>query len=134
MSLKTHAFRLQPQQDLKAELASYCKTHLLTAASLLSGVGSLTRATLRLADATQQVTLEGPFEIVSLTGTLGLQGTHLHISLADRTGQVIGGHLLEGCLIHTTAEIVLLEHLELEFKREFAPETGYRELVVNRKN
>lgn len=133
MSLKTHAFRLHPQQDLKNELQQYCQAQRIKAATLISGVGSLRHATLRLADATRQIQLEGPFEIVSLIGTLGLQGLHLHISLADSKGHMLGGHLMEGCPIHTTAEIVLLEHEDLEFLRENSAETGYKELVIRKR-
>jgi predicted DNA-binding protein with PD1-like motif len=133
MSLQTHAFRLSPQQDLKVELAKYCKDRNLKAATVISGVGSLKAAELRLADGKEKMVLQGPFEVLSLTGTLGLQGLHLHISIADRAGKVLGGHLLDGCVIHTTAEIVLLEITNLEFKRELDPQTGFKELLVARR-
>jgi hypothetical protein len=133
MSIQTHAFRLIPNQDLKVELAKYCADHNLKAATVLSGVGSLKVAELRLADEKEKIVRTGPFEIVSLTGTLGMQGLHLHISIADRESKVLGGHLLDGCLIHTTAEIILLESTHLEFKREHDPQTGFKELVVARR-
>ena len=51
----------------------------------------------------------GKFEIVSLTGTLSAGGSHhLHVAIADSTGAVFGGHLLAGCVVRTTAEIVLV--------------------------
>jgi hypothetical protein len=130
MSLQTHAFRLSPNQDLKKELAKYCREHNLKAAVVISGVGSLKTAELRLADEKEKIRFQGPFEIVSLTGTLGLQGLHLHISIADRDGKVLGGHLLDGCVIHTTAELVLLEISCLDFRREFDPQTGFKELLI----
>lgn len=133
MSVQTHAFRLKPGQDLKKELVSYCNTHQLHAATLISGIGSLKVAQLRLADAKVSKTFDGPFEIVSLIGTLSVHGIHLHISISDKDGKVLGGHLLDGCLIHTTAEIVLLESLELKFDRKNDLETGYKELVVTKR-
>ncbi|WP_413288555.1 PPC domain-containing DNA-binding protein [Bdellovibrio sp. HCB337] len=133
MSVQPHAFRLKPGQDLKKELSQYCKTHQLQAATLLSGIGSLKVANLRMANANESKTLEGPFEIVSLIGTLSAHGIHLHISISDKDGKVLGGHLLDGCLIHTTAEIVLLESLDLKFDRQNDPETGYKELVVTKR-
>jgi len=48
--------------------------------------------------------LTGPFEITSLMGTLAAGG-HLHISLSDADGHVIGGHLVGDDVIHTTAEV-----------------------------
>jgi predicted DNA-binding protein with PD1-like motif len=50
----------------------------------------------------------GKFEIVSLTGTLSVGCHHLHVAIADSTGAVFGGHLLPGCVVRTTAEIVLV--------------------------
>ena len=29
---------------------------------------------------------------------------HLHIAVADSAGNVVGGHLMDGCFIYTTAE------------------------------
>jgi len=48
---------------------------------------------------------EGPFEIVSLVGVIASPHAHLHISLSDSKGQVIGGHLVEDDIIYTTAEV-----------------------------
>jgi predicted DNA-binding protein with PD1-like motif len=73
---------------------------------------------------------EGPFEILSLTGTISNDGVHLHCSLSDESGQVWGGHLCKGSLIHTTAEIVLGLLEDHRLSREFDPKTGYPELVV----
>ena len=71
-----------------------------------------------------------PMEIVSLTGTLGLDGLHVHLSLARRDGACVGGHLVEGCIVNTTAELVIGELTEVEFQRTVDPATGYRELSV----
>ena len=134
-SLVAHTFRLNPGQDLKKELLKYAQYHGLRASSILSSVGSLDICNLRMASAQRNKTFSGPLEIVSLTGTLSSEGVHMHISVSDDEGRVWGGHLLEGCLIHTTAEIVLLELVELEFKREMDDSTGYKELQIkSRKN
>ena len=75
-------------------------------------------------------TFEGKFEIVSLVGTFSLDGCHLHISLSDKDGNVIGGHLKEGCAIFTTAEIVISEIENMVFFREMDESTGFKELIV----
>ena len=67
---------------------------------------------------------------MSLTGTVAEAGCHLHISLSREDLSVLGGHLRPGCLVNTTAEIVLLELEGTAFSRESDPATGYDELVI----
>jgi predicted DNA-binding protein with PD1-like motif len=52
------------------------------------------------------------------------------LAVADADGRVIGGHLLDGCTVRTTAEIVLGLLDGLAFAREVDPSTGWRELLV----
>lgn len=80
----------------------------------------------------QVLHLSDRFEIVSLVGTLNPE-PHLHISLADRHGAVVGGHLLGDLNVFTTAELVLGEAKQLLFSREQDPRTGFPELVVERR-
>ena len=129
-ALTSYCFRLHPGVDLKIELLRYAQAHQLQAATVLSAVGSLTVANLRLANATQTALFRGPLEIVSLIGTLNQDGGHFHISVADGDGKVVGGHLMDGCQIHTTGEIVLLESVDLQFRREIDTTTGFRELTI----
>lgn len=129
-AVTSFCFRLRPTQDLKKELLHYAQTHGLKAAVITSAVGSLKTAKLRLANGKNATSYPGPFEIVSATGTISSDGVHIHISVADQNGQVLGGHLMDGCEIHTTAEIVLLESKDLVFTREVDEVTGYRELVI----
>ena len=97
---------------------------------MLSGIGSLRHFTVRLADHDTPTQYEGHFEIVSLAGLVSIHGTHLHISVSDGEGRTIGGHLVSGCKIYTTAEIVLAKFSDVIYKREFAQDSGYDELVV----
>jgi predicted DNA-binding protein with PD1-like motif len=50
--------------------------------------------------------------------------------VADADGRVTGGHLLDGCMVRTTAEIVLGLVDGLAFAREVDPSTGWRELSI----
>ncbi len=112
---------------------SFVKDARIEAGCVLSGVGSLTHVTLRLANREFYSDYDGHFEIVSLTGTVSLYGSHLHISASDEDGKTIGGHLVPGCKIYTTAEIVLVVFEDLVYKREFAEDSGYEELAVYKK-
>lgn len=129
-SVISHCFRLSPGQDLKKELLYYCQRHHLHAACIISAVGSLNKAHIRLSGGKDVVEFQGPFEIVSLHGTLSTEGIHLHISLSNFEGRVIGGHLMDGCVIYTTAEIVLMENKDLTFTREMDKNTNYKELLI----
>ena len=132
--MRVHAVRLTPGTDLKLELERLTQAHALRAGCILSCVGSLSQARLRMAGAAgdEEVfrTFVEPMEIVSLTGTLSADGLHVHIGLARRDGGCIGGHLVTGCIVHTTAELVIGELPELEFRRVLDPATGYGELSV----
>ena len=70
-----------------------------------------------------------PTEIVSLVGTIS-GGGHLHVSLADSTGKLLGGHLLE-LTVDTTAEIVIGDCSSLSFDRVLDDTTGFHELTVS---
>jgi uncharacterized protein len=129
--MQTYALRLKPGQDLRRELEIFVLARQLRASLVLTCVGSLTQASLRLAGADQSSLFTGTFEIVSLVGTFSPDGAHLHISIADTHGKTLGGHLMYGSLIYTTAEIVLGELSGLAFRRMIDPETGYDELMVD---
>ncbi len=119
-----HALRLMPGDDLVESILDYCQT-------IVSCVGSLSRATLRLAAAQEICTYEEELEIVSLVGTVGRdRAHHLHCSLSRRDGSVIGGHCKGAAHIRTTAEVMLGELPELEFTRTLDPATGYQELQI----
>lgn len=128
--MKYYALRLYPGQDVKNEITDFTKKQQIKAGIVLTCIGSLSSARLRLADENVTKKLEEKFEILSLQGTLSQDGCHLHISISDSEGSVIGGHLLDGCIIYTTAEIVIGEVDDLTFSREYDPQTGFDELKV----
>ena len=128
--MKIHAFRLRPGQDLKKSIQDHAKKNKFSAGFVITCVGSLSVVCVRMANEKETTVLSDKHEIVSLTGTLSETGCHLHIAVADRKGQTLGGHLMEGSLVFTTAELVLGQIQELEFSREIDPQTGFKELVV----
>ena len=128
--MEFHTFRLRPGQDLFESIEAFVAEHSIQAGVVLSGVGSLTHATLRLANRSEYNEYEGHFEIVAITGTVSIHGSHLHVAISDGDGQTIGGHLVSGCKIYTTAEIVIGAFPEQVYKREPCADSGYDELVV----
>jgi predicted DNA-binding protein with PD1-like motif len=128
-----HAFRLKPGLDLRKEIEAYVKENNISARWIATCVGSLTNYNIRFANQKDGNTGTGHFEIVSLTGTVSTNGSHLHISVSDSTGSTIGGHLLQGNIVYTTAEIVIQSAPNLIFKREKDGSTPWEELQVEKK-
>lgn len=128
--MKQHIFRLHRGCDLYESILAYCKEHHIRAGYAAACVGCVTKATLRSADGVTVHTLEGRMEIVSMTGTVSEKRCHLHIAFSREDMSVIGGHLMPGCIVNTTAEIVLCEVSGLSFEKVFDPETGYHELDI----
>ena len=123
--------RLHPGQDLRAALDAVLKEQAIGAAFVLQGIGSLSVAQLRFAGAVDPTELRGDLEILTLAGSLAPDGAHLHMALSDAQGRVLGGHMAPGCIVRTTAEILLALLPAHEFRRELdVAGSGFRELVV----
>jgi uncharacterized protein len=131
--MHTHAIRLKPGEDLKQSIQKFVQQNNIEAGWVVTCAGSLTKASIRLANQPNTNVYEGHFEILSLSGTVSVNGSHLHISVADSTGNCIGGHLTEGSIIYTTAEIILQESKELKFTREKDGTTPWEELQIRKK-
>ena len=132
--MKHHAFRLTYGMDLRQGIEDYCRDNNIHSAAIVTVVGCVYRARIRLADGETIEEYDDRYEIVSLTGTISPDGSHMHISLADEDGRVIGGHMCNGCLVNTTAEVVLVSlDEEYRFSREYDDSTGYDELVIRKR-
>jgi predicted DNA-binding protein with PD1-like motif len=130
--MKVHVFRLRPRQDLKKEIHDFAQTNNISAAVIITCVGSLEQYNLRFANREVPTQGKGHFEIVSLTGTLSAKSMHLHIAISDENGKTIGGHLMDENYVYTTAEIAILELSDVEFLRETDPTYGYHELIIKK--
>jgi predicted DNA-binding protein with PD1-like motif len=131
--MKEHAFRLEKGDDLKKSLEKYTEDNNIRAGIIVSCVGCLYEAVIRDASGINCVTLKQKLEIVSITGTLSINRCHIHISVSDEDLKVYGGHLKDGCLVNTTAEVVILELDSYVFDRKMDEKTGYKELIITKK-
>ena len=127
--MRTYGIRLRRGRDLRESIEQFCKEEDIKAGVVLSGVGCVTKARLRDASGVNIVEVDEHMEIVSLMGTVSAGRCHLHVSFAKEVLSVIGGHLVEGCIINTTCELVIGELEEYEYDVEFDEETGYDELI-----
>lgn len=129
--MKVHAIRLKPGEDLKKSIIKYVNEHHIRAGWIVTCAGSLTNYAIRFANQPNATIDSGHFEIVSLSGTLSVNGSHLHVSISDSTGKTIGGHLVDGNIIYTTAEIIIQESDRFIFTREKDNTTPWEELQIN---
>jgi len=67
--------------------------------------------------------MDQPLEIVSCLGNISIKENktfaHAHISVSDEKGRVYGGHVMPGCLIGVTGELVLMEADGVKIFRKF---------------
>ncbi len=122
--------RLPPGTDLRRAIEALAATLPHGSGFVVSGIGSLTGARLRMANETQERLLAGPLEILTLAGSIAADGAHLHMAVANAAGEVLGGHVCYGCEVRTTAELLLAEFAGYRLSREPDAGTGFRELVV----
>lgn len=85
---------------------------------------------MRLAGEPHPTCIDGPLEILTLSGSLTPDGAHLHASVADRSGRVLGGHVCTACEVRTTAELLIAPLPAGPLARAVDAATGYPELVV----
>ncbi|MCB0792257.1 MAG: DNA-binding protein [Flavobacteriales bacterium] len=123
-----HVLRLTPGEDVRERLEQWATTQGIEAAAIVSAVGSLSRAVIRFAGREEGNVTDGDLEICALSGTLSKHGIHVHLSIADADGAMRGGHLMMGCTVRTTLELIVQEIGGVRFLRTVDPSTGYKEL------
>jgi len=142
--------RLMPESDLLLSLRRLTEDEDLKAGVILSGVGLLRKARLRNCKVLPEeypitdlhrsfISFEKPLEILGLSGNVsdveGKPWVHAHITLSsvnDGKVSVIGGHLIEGCIVFGFAEIILMELENISMKKEFDEETKTLQLFVQK--
>lgn len=128
--MKTLALRFAPGTDLRAALEAVLAQHGAQAGYVLQGIGSLGTARIRFAGRDDLAELNGDLELLTLGGSLSPDGVHLHLTVSDASGRVTGGHMGLGCIVRTTAEIIVALLDEFRFTRQPDAATGYPELVI----
>ena len=70
----------------------------------------------------------GDWELVSCTGNIAIKDSgevviHAHAVVSDKEGGCVGGHVLEGCLVAYTCDVMIFEFSDA-IKRVFDSDTG----------
>ena len=116
---------LQKGEKLVDTLSGVCADKNIKA-GYLSGLGAVTEAELGFYDLDAKKyhwkMFNGLFEITNLNGTVSYTTLHIHITLAGKDYQAIGGHLKEAT-VGGTCE-VYIQVFEDSFVRKFDSTTG----------
>jgi uncharacterized protein len=129
--MQTLPVRLVPGDDLRAALETIARDQGIGAAFVMQGIGSLSVANLRYAGLDQPAGLVGDLEILTLAGSLSADGAHLHMAVSNAEGRVYGGHVSPGCIVRTTAEILIVCLEGVRFSRDLDQRTGFPELSIH---
>lgn len=135
--------RFTPEQDLFERLREIMAERGLDRILVLSGIGSLEQVTMRDLkdgiqrpidlDKTNEIIRGGPFELLSLEGSVvpmdGDPVIHLHGVLGTPDGSVIGGHLF-AARVFTTLELFVAAISDTDLHKERSPVTGLTEYRV----
>ena len=131
IAMTPNPIRLRPGQDLRLALQEAVGARRCEAGFVLSGIGSLEPTGLRLAGHDAVTWVGGPTELLTLSGTVSARHSHLHAAVACAQGTVLGGHVAPGCVVRTTAEVLLVLLSDWRFEREFDAATGFAELSLH---
>lgn len=140
--------RLKPGSDLLGALQEMVEDEGVEAGVILSGVGLLEDARLRNCKSLPEefpitdenrtyLSFSRPLEILSMSGNISMaEGSplvHAHVTLSYIEGDeigVVGGHLIEGCIVFGFAEIILMELKSVQMEKRFDEETRTLQLFV----
>ena len=140
------AVRMAPGDDLYGTTLKIIKEKGMKAGVIISVAASLQRATLRnvwqfpnpwpIKDECRIFTpIEGPLELLQMSGNItqtenGEPYLHAHatISMGRPEATCFGGHLVEGCIIFSTCEMVIAEIDNLAFMRIMDKQTKVGEV------
>ncbi|MGB9727205.1 MAG: PPC domain-containing DNA-binding protein [Nitrososphaeria archaeon] len=138
---KVLVIRLKTGSDLLLSLKKIVEENGIGAGVIVSGVGLLEKARIRnvkilpekfpISDEHRAiVSFIGPLEILSLSGNISLvekkPSVHLHATLSyydGKTIQVVGGHVIEGCIVFSFAEVIIIEIENILMEKSFDEET-----------
>lgn len=121
--------RLSEDEDLLETVTLVAKKSRITA-GFFTLIGTLKKANLGFYHQGKYeiIKIEGPVEIVSCMGNIALKEkqpfAHAHVSVSNRKGEVMGGHVMPGCTIAaTTGELVLIEAADARLLRRLDEKT-----------
>jgi predicted DNA-binding protein with PD1-like motif len=78
-------------------------------------------------DKYETIEMQQPLEIVSCLGNISMKEgkvfAHAHVAVSDEKGRAFGGHVMPGCIIGATGELVLIETSGIQLFRKLEERT-----------
>jgi len=119
--------RLEPGEDILKSIETIVQKQSI-ASGHLSLIGAVSQIHLGYFDRETNVycdfNVKEDLEVVSCVGNIskheGNHVVHAHLVAADETGKCYGGHLMEGCTVSVTIEVVITEFTEMTRIRDNA--------------
>lgn len=76
----------------------------------------------------KSIQLHGPLEIASCMGNIAVSekdeiAVHAHLVVSNDKGEAFGGHLMKGCYVGATAELIIIEGVDVNLQRAFDEKT-----------
>lgn len=126
---KTVFSRLLEDEDLAESIKRQAEMNGIEAGFFIL-IGSVKHATLGYykEGKYETICLEGPLEVASCTGNVAVDEKgevviHAHIVVSNERGESFGGHLMKGCEVGATAELVMVEALGVKVQRVYDEKT-----------
>jgi len=119
--------RLEPGEDILKSIEKIVAEQNLQSGHL-SLIGAVSKVHLGYYDLHEKVykdfTIDEDLEVVSCTGNISRLNedyvVHAHVVASDIDGKCYAGHLMEGCTVSVTIEIVITEFTEMSRARDDA--------------
>lgn len=120
--------RLSEDEDLLEAITLRAKQTEITSGFFIL-IGAVKRAKIGFyrQEKYKSIEIAEPLEIASCMGNISVKEqeliVHAHIVLANENGKVFGGHLMPGCIISATGELILIEAADARIQRKFDERT-----------
>ena len=129
--------KMEPGEDVLGAIEEVARKHGVQSGQL-SLIGAISQAKLgyfhRESAEYRDFSVVEDVEVVSCIGDIstheGNLVVHAHMIVADEKGKCWGGHLLSGCTVSVTIELVIIE-TEMELIRKRDDMTGLNLLHIN---
>ncbi|NHJ13608.1 MAG: DNA-binding protein [Candidatus Thorarchaeota archaeon] len=123
--------RMEPGEDILEVIEKVVEFHNIRSGTI-NLIGAISRAHLgyfdRKAKEYRSYVLKQDLEVVSCMGNIsrlsdGSAVIHAHMVVSEETGACFGGHLMKGCEVSVTIELIIQE-LDVDLRRKKDAETG----------